>query len=105
MHRNPRYFPDPDGFVPDRWLGDLASRLPRFAYFPFGGGPRVCLGKSYAMMEATLILASVAQRFRLELPPSHRVVAEAVPTLRPKGGLPMIVRPADHDSFRTRANA
>jgi cytochrome P450 len=92
MHRDPRFFADPERFDPDRWADDLANRLPRFAYFPFGGGPRLCIGKSFATMEAILVLAEVAQRFRLELLPGHRVVAEEVPALRPKFGLRMVVR-------------
>jgi cytochrome P450 len=92
MHRDPRYFANPESFDPDRWADGLASRLPRFAYFPFGGGPRLCIGKSFALLEATLILASIAQRFRLELLPGQSVVAEAIPTLRPKHGLRVTLR-------------
>jgi cytochrome P450 len=91
MHRDPRYFADSDAFNPDRWADGLASRLPRYAYFPFGGGPRLCIGKSFATTEAILVLAAIAQRYRLELLPGHRVVAEAIPSLRPKFGLPMVV--------------
>ncbi len=92
MHRDPRYFADPAAFNPDRWADGLADRLPRYAYFPFGGGPRLCIGHAFATMEATLVLAAVAQRFRLELLPGHPVVAETLPTLRPKYGLRMVVR-------------
>jgi cytochrome P450 len=92
MHRDPRYFANPETCDPDRWANGLASRLPRYAYFPFGGGPRQCIGKSFALLEATLILASVAQRFRLELLPGQPVVAEEIPTLRPKHGLRVVVR-------------
>jgi len=91
MHRDPRYFADPDEFNPDRWTDGLAERIPRFAYFPFGGGPRLCIGNSFATMEMTLILATVAQRFRLSLAPGHPVVPEMIPTLRPKHGMRMVL--------------
>ncbi|MGH2457987.1 MAG: cytochrome P450, partial [Chloroflexota bacterium] len=93
MHRNPRYFANPDHFDPDRWADGLANRLPRYAYCPFGGGPRLCIGKSFAIMEAILVLAAVARRFHLELLPGQRVVAEEIPTLHPKPGLPMRIQP------------
>ena len=66
VHRDPRWFPNPEGFDPDRWLPERARSIPRFAYFPFGGGPRICIGNHFAMMEATLILALIVQRFRIE---------------------------------------
>ena len=91
IHRDPRYFADPEEFNPDRWADGLASRLPRYAYLPFGGGPRLCIGRSFAMMEAVLVLAAVAQRFHLELQPGHRVVAETIPTLHPNFGLRMVL--------------
>src|SRR4051794_5644104 len=75
-HRDGRYFDEPNDFLPDRWNQDLAKRLPRFAYFPFGGGPRICVGNRFAMMEAVLILATIVQRFRLELQaPTRRQAA------------------------------
>jgi cytochrome P450 len=66
-HRDPRWFPEPDRFNPDRWVDGSTAKLPHFAYFPFGGGPRVCIGAGFALMEASLLLASIAQRFRLRL--------------------------------------
>jgi cytochrome P450 len=85
--RDPRYFDDPLKFDPWRWAGDLRRTLPRFAYFPFGGGPRVCIGNRFAMMEAMLLLASITRRFDVE----RLVEREAgyIPsiTMRPKGGL------------------
>ena len=89
MHRDPRYFERPRTFEPGRWADGLAKRLPRFAYFPFGGGPRVCIGNAFAMMEATLILAAVVQRFRLALEPGQ--VLEPFPsiTLRPRHAIRM----------------
>jgi cytochrome P450 len=89
MHRNPTYFPDPEKFDPDRWLPGCSQKLPRFAYFPFGGGPRQCIGSSFAMMEATLLLATIAQRFQLDTMPGHPVVLVPSFTLRPKHGLRM----------------
>jgi cytochrome P450 len=62
MHRDPRFYDEPERFAPERWLDGLADRLPRFAYLPFGGGPRICIGNRFAMMEAVLILATVARR-------------------------------------------
>ncbi len=87
VHRDPRFFPQAERFLPERWEGDLEKRLPRFAYFPFGGGPRLCIGQAFAMMEATLILAAVAQRFRLALVPGQRVVPQPSITLRPRYGV------------------
>ena len=92
--RDPRFFPEPQRFDPERWRNDPIRRgsLPRFAYFPFGGGPRVCIGAGFAMMEATLLLAAIVQRFRLSLVPSHRVEMLPSVTLRPKHGIQMILR-------------
>jgi len=87
MHRDPRYFRDPVQFDPARWATEELKKLPRFAYFPFGGGPRVCIGAGFAMMEATLLLASIAQNFRLCLVPAHPVVPLPGFTLRPKYGI------------------
>lgn len=91
VHRDPRFFPDPERFDPERWRDDpiRRGRLPRFAYFPFGGGPRVCIGAGFAMMEATLLLATLAQRFQLSLLPNSRVTPFFSITLRPKHGLKM----------------
>jgi cytochrome P450 len=87
LHVDPRHFEHPTEFRPERWSGDLARRLPRFAYIPFGGGPRICIGNRFAMMEAGLILATTAQRFRLERQSDHPVVPLPSITLRPKGGI------------------
>jgi len=87
VHRDPRWFEDPGAFRPDRWEGDLARRLPRFAYFPFGGGPRQCIGNGFALMEAVLLLAAIAQRFRLAMEPGQRVTPTPYVTLRPEPGL------------------
>ncbi|MDW8291929.1 MAG: cytochrome P450 [Anaerolineae bacterium] len=91
VHRDPRWYEQPETFMPERWLGDLEKHLPRLAYLPFGAGPRVCIGNAFAMMEARLILATVAQRFRFVLAPGQRVEPEPMVTLRPRGGLCMRV--------------
>ncbi|HUO84783.1 MAG TPA: cytochrome P450 [Thermoanaerobaculia bacterium] len=87
MHRDPRWFDDPESFRPERWEGDFSKKLPRFAYFPFGGGPRICIGNGFAMMEAVLLLASIAQRFRLRLVPGQKIEPFASITLRPQPGI------------------
>ncbi len=92
VHRDPRWFDDPDTFRPERWEGGLARKIPRYAYFPFGGGPRVCIGKDFALMEMALVLATIARKYRLELAPDANVRALPTMTLRPEFGLPMIVR-------------
>jgi cytochrome P450 len=91
-HRDPRWFDEPNAFKPERWLDDLEKRLPKLAYLPFGGGPRICIGNAFAMMEARLILATVAQRFQLRLAPGRRVEMDPLVTLRPKHGMPMVVQ-------------
>jgi len=90
VHRDPRYYSEPERFEPDRWTPAFKASLPPFAYFPFGGGPRRCIGESFAWMELTLIAAALAQRWRFELVPSHPVVPQALVTLRPKHGMKMI---------------
>ena len=90
-HRHPRYFDDPDAFRPERWLDGLARRLPRFAYFPFGGGPRVCIANALVRTHLTLVLATLAQRFRLRTRPDYEAVPDAVIGLGMRGGLPVVV--------------
>src|SRR5216683_820524 len=87
VHRDPRWYDAPEEFRPERWEDDLLKRLPRFAYFPFGGGPRQCIGNTFALMEATLILATIARKFRLRLVSNHPVVPLASITLRPRHGV------------------
>ena len=87
VHRDARLFDDPTAFKPERWQNDLQRRLPRFAYFPFGGGPRVCIGNRFAMMEAKLVLARAAQRFRFEPTPATAIQLFPSVTLRPRGGV------------------
>jgi cytochrome P450 len=85
VHRDPGYFPNPEEFDPDRFLPERCKDWPRFAYFPFGGGPRVCVGNHFAMMEATLLLALFGQRFHFELEAGQRLEFRPSVTLRPKG--------------------
>jgi cytochrome P450 len=91
-HRHPAFWEDPDMFDPERFLPERAAGRPHFAYFPFGGGPRQCIGNQFAMMEAQLILATVAQRYRLRLVSGHRVEPEVVLTIRPRLGLPITLQ-------------
>ncbi len=87
--RDPRYWPDPEAFEPERFLPERAAGRPRFAYYPFGGGPRMCIGNHFAMVEAGLVIATVAQGYRLRLVPGQQVAVEPSVTLRPKHGLMM----------------
>jgi cytochrome P450 len=86
LHRDPRYFDNPNEFQPDRWASGLARQLPRFAYMPFGGGPRTCIGNRFAMMEAVLILSALVQSFALEAQDERPEPFPSI-TLRPKGGV------------------
>ena len=92
MHRDERWFDDPEEFRPERWLDGLASRLPRFAYFPFSSGPRRCVGSSFALMEATIALSVLLPRFELASPPADQAPAPSI-TLRPAGGMHLRVTP------------
>src|SRR6266446_7180581 len=85
--RDPRWFSEPERFHPDRWSEEAMAKFPRFAYFPFGGGPRVCIGAGFAMMEATLLLATIAQRYRMRLTPNQRITPMPSITLRPRNGI------------------
>ncbi len=89
LHRHKTLWEHPERFDPDRFSPARSAGRPRFAYLPFGGGPRVCIGQVLAMTEATLILATLAQRFRVRLRPGHDVKIQQRVTIRPKGGLPM----------------
>jgi len=90
VHRDRRWFEEPEAFRPERWAGDLAQRLPRFAYFPFGGGPRQCIGNGFAQMEAVLVLAAIARRFRLSLVSGQQITPTPYITLRPEPGIRML---------------
>ena len=91
MHRDPRYYEHPTEFRPERWADGLSERLPRYAYFPFGGGPRLCIGQSFAKMEANLLLATLAQQFRLRPAPGEQVTPRPSITLRPGDGMRMVL--------------
>jgi cytochrome P450 len=91
VHRDPRWFPAPETFDPDRWADDFAKTLPRYAYFPFGGGPRICIGNTFAQMEGLLLLATIAQHYRFRLVPTHRVVPQPSVTLRPANGVQVTI--------------
>jgi cytochrome P450 len=91
VHRDPRFFDEPDKFEPERWTPEFINALPRYAYFPFGGGPRVCIGNSFAMMEIILLMAAIAQKFRLELVPNQKVSIVPAMSLRPRDGIKMIL--------------
>jgi cytochrome P450 len=90
-HRDERYFPDPTRFDPERWTPEAKESRPQFAYFPFGGGTRRCIGEGFAWMEAILLVASLARNWRMRLVPGHRVETLPVITLRPKHGMRMRV--------------
>jgi cytochrome P450 len=89
MHRDKRFFDHPETFNPARWTPEFKAALPKFAYFPFGAGPRQCIGDQFAWMELILVVATVAQQWRLRADPHHRVVPQPLITLRPKHGIVM----------------
>ncbi len=91
LHHDPRWWPEPDSFRPERWLDDDPGR-PRYAFIPFGGGPRVCIGEPFARLEAAMLLASIARRWRFASTTDREPDLQAVITLRPRGGLPMVAR-------------
>ena len=91
-HRDARWFPEPERFDPERWTPDAQATRPKFSYFPFGGGTRMCIGDQFAWTEGTLLLATLAQRWRAELAVGQRVAMRPMITLRPKYGMRMIVR-------------
>ena len=91
LHRDPRFFPDPLCFRPERHTAESKASRAKGAYFPFGMGPRQCIGEAFAWMEGVLVLATLAQRWKLRHDPSHTVTPEPLFTLRPRGGIPMTV--------------
>jgi cytochrome P450 len=91
-HRHPEYWSEPDCFQPERFLPGQTDVRPKFAYFPFGGGPRACIGNHFAMLEGPLVLAALAQRFQFTLVPEHAVIPDATFTLRPKTGVKVVLR-------------
>ncbi len=91
LHRRPDYWPEPDAFWPERFAPGARTDRPKLAYLPFGGGPRICIGNSFAMMEHAIVLVAALRHWRLESIPGHEVRTEPRITLRPRGGLPMRV--------------
>lgn len=91
LHRDPRFWDEPERFAPERWVGEGPREARRYAYFPFGAGPRVCIGEHFAWMETTLVLATIARRWRFRLVPGHRVEPDPLITLRTKYGMRMEV--------------
>ncbi len=89
LHRDARFYPDPEAFQPARWTPEARAARPRFAYFPFGGGSRLCIGEPFAWLEGVLVLATLAQQWSLRLVPGHAVIPQPKITLRPQGGMPM----------------
>jgi len=94
-HRQPWLWENPEGFDPERFTPERSASQPRFAYFPFGGGPHLCIGSNFALLEAQLVLAMIAQRWDLHLVPGHPVELEPLVTLRPRHGMRMILLPRD----------
>lgn len=92
IHRDPRFFPDPDRFDPERFSPEHEKSLPKGAYVPFSNGPRVCIGNAFSMLESRLLLATLAQRYELSLAPDFAVIPERQFTLRPKNGLKMTIK-------------
>jgi cytochrome P450 len=92
LHRHRALWADPDAFDPNRFLGGARERIDRFAYLPFGVGPRICIGATFALQEAAIVVATVMRHFTLELAPGHAVWPVHRVTVQPSGGLPMIVR-------------
>jgi cytochrome P450 len=90
-HRDPRYFPDPEKFLPERWENGLARRLPKYAYYPFGGGPRICIGNAFALMEAAILLATVGQKYRFTLAEDAVIDVNPQITLLPAFGIPAVL--------------
>jgi cytochrome P450 len=91
-HRLPHVFEDPEAFIPERFRRDRKAALPKGAYVPFGGGSRICIGKRFGQMEVKAVATLLLQRCRLERRPGHTMTIREMPTLSPRGGLPMVVR-------------
>jgi cytochrome P450 len=91
LHRDPRWFPDPERFDPERFAPEREGQLPKYGYFPFGGGPRVCLGQAFALMEAEIILATLIQRYHLALVPGQEIIPEPTITMHARHGIKLKV--------------
>src|SRR5690606_7986118 len=95
-HHDPRWWDEPEQFRPERFSPENEANFNKRAYIPFGGGPRVCIGNSFATMEARLLLATIAQRCTLRLAPGQQVEMNPMITLNPLGGLPMTLHQREH---------
>jgi cytochrome P450 len=91
IHHDPRWYDDAESFRPERWEDGLIEKLPRYAYFPFGGGPRICIGNNFALMEASLLLATIARHYRIRLTSNAAVTTLPTATLRPAHGVKVVV--------------
>jgi len=91
MHHDSRFFPEPYDFDPERWRPEVRDARPKFSYFPFGGGPRVCIGEQFAWMEGVLLIATIAQKWKMRLAPGQVVEPKAMVTLRPRYGMRMVI--------------
>jgi cytochrome P450 len=91
-HRLPEVFPDPEAFIPERFSAEARRQLPPGAYIPFGGGPRICIGKRFGQLMVKAVASVVLQRMRCELRPGQEIRVSKLPTLSPDPGLPMVVR-------------
>ncbi|MBV9468581.1 MAG: cytochrome P450 [Abitibacteriaceae bacterium] len=91
MHRDAQYYPDPTRFDPERWTPEAKEVRPKFSYFPFGGGPRICIGEGFAWMEGVLLIATLAQQWQMRLAPDFKLALNPLITLRPKGGISMVL--------------
>jgi cytochrome P450 len=89
LHHDERWWPDANLFRLERWHDDAIAARPRHAFLPFGGGPRMCIGEGFAWMEAELLVATIARRWRFELDPAQEIALQPVVTLRPKYGMRM----------------
>jgi cytochrome P450 len=98
LHRHPSYWKNPEGFDPDRFDATASAGRHKYAYLPFGGGPRVCIGNHFAIMEAQVVLSMLSRRFRVELSPGARVEPEPLITLRPKGGIAATIARRDAEA-------
>jgi len=92
MHRDPKFWKNPDEFNPERFSDEQSKDRNRYAYFPFGGGPRICIGSNFALLEMQLVLAILCQKFTFSIDPDYQMALEPLITLRPKGGMPLIVK-------------
>jgi cytochrome P450 len=93
IHHDKRFYPEPEKFAPERWASEQIKSLPKMAYFPFGGGPRLCIGEQFAWMEGILLIATIAQQWKLRLVPGHKVELQPLITLRPRHGMKMTLEP------------